>query len=117
MKRYKITLYVRGEDVSEKPWRDVGNIIHHYVLPGMRSILEEAIGEALEDAGDLDDLISIQQDDEDIVASRVEEVSETDGEDVVADTLMQLSWEELCDAGRRLKMQIEPCFDDREWAR
>jgi len=114
MKRYKITLYVRGEDVSEKPWRDVGSVIQNHILTGVQSMLEDALAEALEDTGGL---ISIEQDDEDIVASQVEEVSETDGEDVVADTLMQLSWEELCDAGRRLKMQIEPCFDDREWAR
>ena len=117
MPRYKVTLYVRCQDLpagEEQPGFDIGYALQEKGLPGALEAMEGALQDALEEHRQGHLALSVYQEDEDILSSQVEDVDETDGEDLVYQQLAHLQWDELCEAGQRLKMQVEPCFNDRE---
>jgi hypothetical protein len=116
MPRYKVTLYVRCQDLpsGERPGFDIGYALQERGLPGALEAMEGALQDALEEHRKGHLALSVYQEDEDILSSQVEDVDETDGEDLVYQQLAHLQWDELCEAGQRLKMQLEPCFNDRE---
>ena len=117
MPRYKVTLYVRCQDLpagEEQPGFDIGCALQERGLHAAREALDDALQDALEEHGQGHLALSVYQEDEDILSSQVEDVDETDGEDLVYQQLSTLQWDELCDAGKRIAAQREPCFDDRE---
>jgi len=116
MPRYKVTLYVRCQDLptgEERPGFDIGYALQERGLPGALEAMECALQDALEEHGKAAGM-SVYQDDWDIVASRVDDAGDEEDDDLVYEQLANLQWDELCEAGQRIAAQAEPCFDDRE---
>ena len=117
MPRYKVTLYVRCQDLpagEEQPGFDIGYALQERGLPGALEAMEGALQDALEEHRKGHLALSVYQDDWDIVASRVEDAGDEEDDDRVEEEISELQWDELCDAGKRIAAQREPCFDDKE---
>tara|TARA_R110002020_G_scaffold228204_1_gene438878 strand:- start:5198 stop:5560 length:363 start_codon:yes stop_codon:yes gene_type:complete len=117
MPRYKVTLYVRCQDLpagEEQPGFDIGCALQERGLHAAREALDDALQDALEEHRKGHLALSVYQDDWDVVASRVDDAGDEEDDGLIYEQLADLQWDELCDAGKRIAAQREPCFDDRE---